>query len=88
MMSNIRAYSATYALKEVAEDLLYTPEDIITNEDSGDVILAEGFYMLLQTKCNKGEILALIDSSEAETIDIDEVSAEEFGIAIQKINQN
>ena len=88
MMSNIRAYSATYALKEVAEDLLYTPEDIITNEDSGDVILAEGFYMLLQTKCNKGEILALIDSSEAETIDIDEVSAEEFGKGLVELGHS
>ena len=49
-MSNIRAYSATYALKEIAEDLLYTPDDILSNEASGDVILAEGFHMLLQTQ--------------------------------------
>lgn len=88
MMSNIRAYSATYALKEVAEDLLYTPEDIITNEDSGDVILAEGFYMLLQTKSNKGEILALIDSSEAETIDIDEITAEQFGRGLVELGHS
>ncbi len=49
-MCNIRAYSATYALKEVAEDLLYTPDDILSNESSADTILAEGFHMLLQTK--------------------------------------
>ncbi len=78
-MSNIRAYSATYALKEIAEDLLYTPEDIISNEESSDVILSEGFYMLLQTKCSKEDILALIDSAEAEKIDIDEITAEQFG---------
>lgn len=85
MMSNIRAYSATYALKEVAEDLLYSPDDIISNEDSGDVILAEGFYMLLQTKSSKSEILELIDSTEAEKIDFDEISADEFGKAIAEL---
>ena len=85
MMSNIRAYSATYALKEVAEDLLYSPDDIISSEESGDVILAEGFYMLLQTKSSKSEILELIDSTEAEKIDFDEVSADEFGKAIGEL---
>ena len=77
-MSNIRAYSATYALKEIAEDLLYTPEDIISNEDSANVILSEGFYMLLQTKSEKDEILSLIDSAEANQIDIERITAEQF----------
>lgn len=77
-MSNIRAYSATYALKEIAEDLLYTPEDIISNEDSANVILSEGFYMLLQTKSEKDEILSLIDSAEANQIDIEKITAEQF----------
>lgn len=81
-MSNIRAYSATYALKEIAENLLYTPDDIISNEKSGDVILAEGFYMLLQTKSDKDEIRKLIDTAEAEQIDIEEISAERFGRGI------
>lgn len=86
-MSNIRAYSATYALKEVAEDLLYTPEDIISNEESADVILAEGFYMLLQTKSGKDEVLSLIDSSEAEHIDIAEITSEEYGRGLVEIGK-
>lgn len=86
-MSNIRAYSATYALKEVAEDLLYTPEDIISNEESADIILAEGFYMLLQTKSGKDEVLSLIDSSEAEHIDIDEITSEEYGRGLVEIGK-
>lgn len=86
MMSNLRAYSATYALKEVAEDLLYMPEDIISNEDSADVILAEGFYMLLQTKSSKDEILPLVDSSEAEKIDFEEITAEDFGKGVAQIS--
>lgn len=81
-MSNLRAYSATYALKEVAEDLLYTPDDILSNEASADVIVAEGFHMLLQTKSSKEEVIALIDSSEAEEINFDELSKEEYGNAL------
>ena len=86
-MSNIRAYSATYALKEVAEDLLYTPEDILSNEASGDSILAEGFHMLLQTKASKDEVMELIDSSEAETIDFEELNREEYGKALTEIGR-
>lgn len=86
-MSNIRAYSATYALKEVAEDLLYTPEDIISNEASADVILAEGFNMLLQTKGTKEEILKLIDSSEAEKIDFEEITSQEYGKGLAQMAQ-
>lgn len=87
-MSNIRAYSATYALKEVAEDLLYTPEDIISNEDSADVILAEGFYMLLQTKSHEEEIRELIDNTpEVEEIEIEELTAEQYGKALGEIGK-
>lgn len=86
-MSNIRAYSATYALKEVAEDLLYTPDDILSNEASGDVILAEGFHMLLQTKSSKEDVIALIDSSEAEEINFDELNKSEFGRALAEFGR-
>ncbi len=86
-MSNIRAYSATYSLKEIAEDLLYTPEDIISNEESAEVILSEGFYMLLQTKSEQEEVLSLIDSVEVDKIDLDEISAEEFGKGLALFNQ-
>ena len=78
IMSNIRAYSATYALKEIAIDLLYTPEDIITNEASSDVILAEGFHMLLETTVGKDDILGLVDGCAIETIDVIEITKEEF----------
>ncbi len=86
MMSNIRAYSATYALKEVAEDLLFTPQDILTNEASADVILKEGFKMLLQAQCSKEEILSMIDSSEVEHIDIYECSAKEYQLGFDTGN--
>ncbi len=86
-MSNIRAYSATYALKEIAEDLLYTPDDILSNEESGDTILAEGFHMLLQTKSSKEEVMDLIDSAEAEQIDFEEITAAEYGRGLVELGR-
>lgn len=86
-MSNIRAYSATYALKDIAEDLLYTPEDIITNEESADVILAEGFSILLQTKSDEEEILSLINGIGVESIDIEKITAERFGRGLVEVAQ-
>ena len=78
-MSNLRAYTAVFSLKEVAEDLLYQPDDIVSNEDSGNYILEHGFKMLIQTQVDKDELLKLIDhSSGVESLDIDEISEQEF----------
>lgn len=78
-MSNIRAYTAVYAVKEIAEDIIYYPEDIVSNEDSAEVILKHGFRMLLQAQASQEEVMKLIDtSSEIDKIDIREVTAEEF----------
>lgn len=79
MMSNIRAYNTVYALKDVAEDLLYTPEDILGDEKSADVILADGFAMLLQTQSSKEEIHKLVDNCpDIVSIDINECDANTF----------
>lgn len=77
-MSNLRAYTAVYSLKEIAEDILYKPEDIVTNEASADVILADGFQMMLQTQSSKEEIEKLIDGSGVEKIDITECTPDEY----------
>ena len=42
---NVHAYKAVYALKEIAEDLLHFPEDIISDEKAADEI-AENMTML------------------------------------------
>lgn len=77
-MCNLRAYSAVYALKEIAEDLLYKPEDIVTNEASADVILEQGFKMLLQTQSEQEDVEKLLDGSGVQKIDIEEVTPEEY----------
>ena len=79
MMSNIRAYNTVYALKDVAEDLLYTPEDILGDEKSADIILADGFAMLLQTQASQDEIHKLVDNCpDIVSIDIHECDASTF----------
>lgn len=78
-MSNVHAYKIVYALKEVAEDLLYSPEDIISDEGSAEVILEEGFRILLQAQCSEEDLRELINVGYAiEKVDIFECKAEEF----------
>ena len=88
MMANLRAYSVVYSLGEVAEDLQYVPEDIASNEKSADVILSDGFKMLLQTQAGADEVRRLIDkSSEIESIDISECSADEFYVGLEPASE-
>lgn len=78
-MANLRAYSAIFALKDIAEDLQFTPEDVVSNEKSADIILADGFKLLLQAQASKEEVIKLIDTcSEIASIDIIEISGEEY----------
>ncbi len=78
-MANVHAYKTVYALKEVAEDLLYSPEDIISDEGSAEVILEQGFRILLQAQCSEEEIRKLIgEGYDIKKIDIFECKAEEF----------
>lgn len=78
-MANIRAYKIVYAMKEIAEDLLYYPEDIISNESSADVIMKEGFKILLQAQCTEEDIKKIIGIGyDIQAVDIYECKAEEF----------
>jgi len=78
-MANIHAYKTVYALKEIAEDLLYTPENIISDEGSSEVVLKEGFKMLLQTQADPAEIRSIVSEGySVEKVDVTECSAQEY----------
>ncbi|MCM1272896.1 MAG: ATP-binding protein [Clostridium sp.] len=77
-MSNIMAYSVAYALKRIAVDIFYTPENILSDDNSAEQILADGFYILLQTRASKEEIMELIDSPDSEKVDFEEITATEY----------
>ena len=85
-LANVHAYKAVYALKEIAEDLLYFPENIISDESSAEVILDEGFKMLLQTQSSEEEIRKLIGIGyDIEKVDVFEEYQQGFGQPIEKI---
>jgi len=78
-MSNIHAYKLVHSLNDVVEDMLYCPDDIISNEHSGDVILEDGFKMLLKTSASMDELNDLISEGlELEKVDIYECDEKEF----------
>ncbi len=78
-MSNLRAYSATYALKEYTEDVHYTPEDILTDETSSETILADGFQMLVRGDFTEEKLHELLDTtSEIRDLLISECTNAEF----------
>lgn len=78
-LANIHAYKVVFDLKDKAEDLLYYPEDIVTNEASAEEILENGFKMLLQSQASKDELEQIITAGyEIEKVDIVECSAADF----------
>ncbi|MCM1102193.1 MAG: chemotaxis protein CheA [Clostridium sp.] len=78
-MANIHAYKTVYALKEMAEDLLYSPEDILSDEGSAEVILREGFRILLQAQCTEEDIRQVVGTGyDIKQVDIFECKPEEF----------
>ncbi len=88
VMANVHAYKVVYAMKEIAEDLLYSPEDIISDESSGETILKEGFKILLQAQCTETEIRDLIGVGyDIEKVDVYECKAEEFLLGFDFGNQ-
>lgn len=78
-MANVHAYKVVYSLKEMAEDLLYSPEDIISDEASSQVIIQEGFRLLLQAQCSEEDIRKVVSEGyDIKKVDIYECKAEEF----------
>ena len=78
-MANVHAYKTVYALKEIAEDLLYSPEDIISDASSSETILEDGFKILLQAQCTEEEIRDIIGLGyDIKKVDVFECKAEEF----------
>lgn len=78
-LANVHAYKAVYSLKEIAEDLLHYPEDIISDEKVADEILENGFKILLQAQCSEEDIHAIIQEGyDIQKVEIYECTAQEF----------
>ncbi|MCI8377908.1 MAG: chemotaxis protein CheA [Lachnospiraceae bacterium] len=78
-MANIKAYIAVNSLKRIAEDILFTPADIISNPESANVVLEFGFKIALQTTEGPDPIMELVSgSSGIEHVEINECTSDEF----------
>ena len=78
-MANIRAYMAVNSLKGIAEDIIFSPSDIISNPDSANVVLEFGFKIALQTTEDAQRIMELINSSAGiENVEINECTSDDF----------
>lgn len=77
-MSNIHAYALANSLKEITEEMYYSPEDIITNEASGDVILEQGFKILIKTNLELEDVKSALGGFDVESIDVSQCSKDEF----------
>lgn len=78
-MANVHAYKTVYALKEIAEDILYSPEDILTDEKSGEEIIKNGFRILLQAQCSEQEVRDLIGVGyDIQKVEVYECDANQF----------
>lgn len=79
IMANVHAYKVVFSLKDIAEDLLHYPEDIISDEDAAQEIVENGFKILLQSQSGIDELKEIIkEGYELKKVDIYEISAKEF----------
>jgi len=78
-LANVHAYKTVYALKELAEDLLYSPEDIISNEESAQTIIEEGFFILIQTQSTEEDIRKIVKTGyDISGVEITECTQAEY----------
>lgn len=78
-LANVHAYKTLHSLKEIAEDILYSPEDIISNDNSAKEILDNGFKILIQTQSTQAELKKRLQSAyELEKIEIYPCTAKEY----------
>ncbi|MDD6035479.1 MAG: chemotaxis protein CheA [Lachnospiraceae bacterium] len=78
-LANVHAYKIIYSMKEIAEDLLHYPEDIISDESSADEILENGFKILLQAQCSEQDLRGIIQEGyDIKKVEIYECNAKEF----------
>lgn len=79
MMANVHAYKIVFALKDIAEDLLHYPEDLISDENCGAEIIENGFKILLQTQSTEEDLKKIIQEGyEIKKVEISECSAAQF----------
>ena len=85
-MANMHAYKTVYALKELAEEIMYSPEDILTNEHASEDIVENGFKIMLRTQKTEEDIRKIVTPGyDLEKVDVYECSEKEFKLGFDSI---
>ena len=78
-MENLRAYTIVHNLKDLTEEFYYDPDDIISNEESAEVIKEKGFELFIQIDYDFEQMHQfLMQSSFLKNLNIQEISVEEY----------
>jgi two-component system chemotaxis sensor kinase CheA len=85
-MASMHAYKTVHALKELADDIMYSPEDILTNENSSQEILDNGFTILIQTQKTEEDIRKLVQPGyDLKKVDVVECSQKDYRMGFDSV---
>lgn len=85
-MANMHAFKTVHALKKIADDIMYSPEDILTNPDSAKEIVENGFVMLIQTQGTEEDIRAIVQPGyDIQKVDVYECSERDFKLGFDSV---
>lgn len=78
-LANVHAYKAVYSLKPIATEMLYEPENIVSDENTAEAILKDGFKILLKTSKERKDIEEVVKAGyDIKRVDISECTKEEY----------
>lgn len=78
-MANMHAYKTVYALKELAEEIMYSPDDILTNEHAAEDIVENGFKIMLRTQKTEEDIRKIVvPGYDLEKVDVYECTEKDY----------
>lgn len=85
-MANMHAFKTVHALKEIADDIMYSPEDILTNPDSAKEIVDNGFMMLIQMQGTEADIRAIVQPGyDIQKVDVYQCSERDFKLGFDSV---
>ena len=84
-MENVRAFAIVHNLKDIATVISYTPEDIIENDDTEQIIRKQGFCVYFKTEYSIKTIREiLMQTAFLRNLQLEETNIEDEIIHIEK----
>ncbi len=78
-LANVHAYKIVYALKPIADEMQYSPEELVSDEGTAQKIIEDGFKIILKTKKTKEELSQIIRPGyDIKKVDIYECTKEDY----------